>query len=59
MQGVWGYRNAFMFNERVFIPGIWRLDEEGRVKEEWQEICFFLNRVLFLHQRIAILLNTV
>ena len=34
MQGVWGYRNAFMFNERVFIPKIWgELDEHGRIKE--------------------------
>ena len=34
MQGVWGYRNAFMFNERVFIPKVWgELDEEGRIKE--------------------------
>ena len=34
MQGVWGYRNAFMFNERVFIPKIWgELDGEGKIKE--------------------------
>ena len=29
-----GAGNAFMFNERVFIPKIWgELDEKGRVKE--------------------------
>ena len=34
MQGVWGHRNAFMFNERVFIPKRpGQLDEEGKIKE--------------------------
>ena len=52
MQGVWGYRNAFMFNERVFIPKIWgELDEKGRVKEgmvrdlllsETKDFCSFI-----------------
>jgi chromate reductase, NAD(P)H dehydrogenase (quinone) len=35
MQGVWGYRNAFIFNERVFISNIWsEIDSDGQLKKE-------------------------
>jgi chromate reductase, NAD(P)H dehydrogenase (quinone) len=34
LQAIFGYRNAFIFPERVFLPGIRDLlDENGRLKD--------------------------
>lgn len=35
LQTIFGYRNAFLFSDRVFIPGVNSvLDDEGKVKDE-------------------------
>jgi NAD(P)H-dependent FMN reductase len=34
LQAIFGYRNAHIFPERVFIPGVFnQLDETGRLKD--------------------------
>lgn len=34
LQGVFGYRNAYMFPERIFLTNVWNLIKENKVDDE-------------------------